>query len=104
VALRSQVRHHVSASPGRKRRDEENTRRLALRWRHALCVLASREWTWVNFLPVVPEPRDFPDTAEALRMAAYMAHLRWTPPPSAVAGMGLAIDAELARWREMFSD
>jgi GT2 family glycosyltransferase len=104
VALRSRVLHHVSASPGRKRRDEENTRRLTLRWRHALAVLASREWTWVNFLPVVPEPRDFPDTAEALRMAAYMAHLRWTPPPSAVAGMGQAIDAELARWREMFSD
>jgi hypothetical protein len=37
-------------------------------------------------------------------MAAYLVHLRWTPPPSAVAGMGEAIDAELARWREMFSD
>jgi O-antigen biosynthesis protein len=104
VALRSRVLHHVSSSPGRKLRDEENTRRLVRRWRHELAVLASREWTWVTFCPVVPEPRDFPDTAEALRMAAYMAHLRWSPSPSAIAGMGLAIDAELARWEKMFSD
>jgi GT2 family glycosyltransferase len=104
VALRSRVRHHISASPGRKRRDEENTRRLVLRWRGALAELASREWTWTHFLPIVPEPRDFPDTAEALRMAAYLCHLRRTPPPTALAGMGAAIDAELARWREMFSD
>jgi len=104
VALRSRVRHHISVSPGRKRRDEENTRRLVLRWRGALAELASREWTWVHFLPIVPEPRDFPDNAEALRMAAYLCHLRPAPPPTALAGMGEAIDAELARWREMFSD
>ena len=104
VALNSRVRHHISVSPGRKRRDEENTRRLVLRWRDTLAELASREWTWVHFCPIVPEPRDFPDNAEALRMAAYLCHLRRPPPPTALAGMGEAIDAELARWREMFSD
>jgi GT2 family glycosyltransferase len=38
VALRSRVRHHVSSSPGRKRRDEANTRRLTLRWRDRLAA------------------------------------------------------------------
>ena len=33
VALHSRIRHHVSASPGRKRHDEQNSRRLAHRWR-----------------------------------------------------------------------
>jgi O-antigen biosynthesis protein len=36
VALRSRVLHHVSASPGRKLRDEQNSRRLVLRWRRKL--------------------------------------------------------------------
>ena len=45
VALRSCVLHHVSASPGRKQHDEENTRRLVLRWRRELEYLGSRDWT-----------------------------------------------------------
>ena len=36
VALNSRVLHHVSASPGRKLRDEENTWRLVRRWRDIL--------------------------------------------------------------------
>jgi GT2 family glycosyltransferase len=104
VALRSRVRHHISASPGRKRRDEENTRRLVFKWRDELITLASREWTWTYFRPLLREPRDFPDPAEALRLAAYLGHLRRTPPASARAGMGAALDTELARWWEMFSD
>jgi len=44
VALRSVVLHHVSASPGRKLRDEQNSYRLARRWRSVLCGHAARAW------------------------------------------------------------
>ncbi len=104
VALRSRILHHVSASPGRKRRDEDNTRRLVLRWRDTLAVLGSREWTWDHFGRVAQDPRDFPDPVEAWRMAFYMTGARPTPPATSLSGMNEAIDGELARWRKMFSD
>jgi GT2 family glycosyltransferase len=104
VALRSRVLHHVSSSPGRNLRNEENARRLVLRWRRELALEASRLWTWEHFCGILPEPRDFPDTADALRMALYLAHLGGSPPPAAVAAMNAAIEVELAHWREMFSD
>jgi GT2 family glycosyltransferase len=104
VALRSRVLHRVSSSPGRRLRDEENARRLVLRWRDELAVGASRLWTWEHFRGIVPEPRDFADTDEAMHMALYLAHLSSRPPPAAIAAMNAAIDVELARWQEMFSD
>jgi GT2 family glycosyltransferase len=103
VALRSRVLHHVSASPGRKLRDEENTRRLVLRWRRDLAIAASRLWTRGHFGSVLPEPREFADTDEALHMALYILHLSNRPPGAALAAMNTAIDGELARWQEMFS-
>jgi GT2 family glycosyltransferase len=39
VALRSRIQHHVSASPGRRRHDELNSRRLVMRWRSELARL-----------------------------------------------------------------
>jgi len=104
VALRSRVLHHVSSSPGRKRRDEENTRILVLRWRRELAELGSREWTAEHFGRLVQDPRDFPDALEAWRMVLFMARVRGTPPATSLAGMNAAIDRELARWREMSSD
>ncbi len=104
VALRSRVLHHVSSSPGRNLRNEENTRRLVLRWRNELAMAAMRLWTRVHFSRILPEPREFPDTAEALHMALYILHLSNIPPQVAVAAMDVAIDRELARWHEMFSD
>jgi len=104
VALRSRVYHHVSSSPGRNLRNEENARRLVLRWRRELALEASRLWTWDHFCRIVPEPRDFPDKAEALRMALYLVRLWDHPPPAALVAMNAAIDVELAHWREMFSD
>jgi GT2 family glycosyltransferase len=104
VALRSCVLHHVSASPGRKLHDEENTRRLVLRWRRELATLGSRDWTWDHFGRVVRDPRDFPDPLEAWRMVLFMGGLRDTPPETSLAGMEVAIEAELARWRNLSSD
>jgi O-antigen biosynthesis protein len=104
VALRSCVLHHVSASPGRKQHDEENTRQLVLRWRREFALLGSRDWTWDHFARVVRDPRDFPDPAEAWRMVFFMAHLWRTPPATSLAGMETAIAGELARWRHLSSD
>jgi GT2 family glycosyltransferase len=104
VALRSRVVHHVSSSPGRNLRNEENTRRLVLRWRQELAMQACRLWTWGHFCRIVPEPRDFPSTTEALLTALYLARLWSEPPQAGLAAANAAIDAELARWREMFSD
>jgi GT2 family glycosyltransferase len=108
VALRSCVLHHVSSSPGRKLRDEENTRRLVQRWRRELAVAGCRPVAREQFIEVMrrvlPDPRDFPEKAEALRAALYLAHLRSSPPAAALAVLEKAIDLELARWREMFSN
>lgn len=104
VALRSCVLHHVSASPGRKQHDEANTQRLFLRWRRELALLGSRDWTQDYFRRVVRDPRDFPDPREAWRMVFFMGRLREAPPQTSLAGMDLAIEAELARWRNLSSD
>jgi len=104
VALRSQVLHHISASPGRKRRDEENTRILVLRWRDELARIASREYTWLHFCRVVREPRDFPDPIDAWRMVFFMLGLTGRPPEITLAQANGAIEVELARWRQMSSD
>jgi GT2 family glycosyltransferase len=103
VAMRSVVLHHVSSSPGRKIRDEENTRRLFLRWRQWLAYLGSRDWTWDHFGRLIQDPRDFPDPIEAWRMAFFMTRIRLEPPQTALEGMKAAIDGELARWQRMFS-
>src|ERR1700690_673884 len=58
-AVRSGVLHHVSSSPGRKLRDEENTRRLVQRWRPVLASLGWRRWTRDHFARVIQDPRDF---------------------------------------------
>jgi GT2 family glycosyltransferase len=104
IALRSCVLHHVSTSPGRKQHDEENTRRLVLRWRREVALLGSRDWTIDYFRRVIRDPRDFPDPMEAWRMVFYMGHLREAPPKTSLAGMDLATQAELARWRNLSSD
>ena len=99
VALRSLVLHHVSASPGRKRRDEQNSRRLTLRWRQELARLGARsawcrhylesEWTGSH---------DATDYALGLQALLYSLGLRRDPPAAAYAGMQAAIADELARW------
>jgi GT2 family glycosyltransferase len=98
VALRSVIGHHISTSPGRKQRDEENTRRLVLRWREELAVLGRTAWTRRDFLERLPDPRNFPDPALAWQQAFHLLGLRRDPPPDALPGMRMSIDHELARW------
>jgi GT2 family glycosyltransferase len=103
VALTSHVRHHISASAGRKLRDEENSYRLARRWRReflAAADLATREWCHERFAEMLREPRDF-DPTFARRTFFFLCRLRPTPPPEAPAALAAALDREFARWEKL---
>jgi O-antigen biosynthesis protein len=97
VALHSVVRHHVSASPGRKRRDEQNTRRLVQRWRQQICDLALPAWC-MRYLELQIDPAEH---RSARQILWYVLGLTATPPPEAQAGIARALDLELARWSEL---
>lgn len=101
VALRSVVRHHVSASPGRKQRDEENTFRFTRRWRTKLRDLSVRRWSrnYFETASLHPRDREFP---AALQIWLHALGLRRTAPAASVAGIDAALAAELARWEKMF--
>jgi GT2 family glycosyltransferase len=105
VALRSRVLHHVSASPGRKLRDEENTRLLFERWHGRIGEFAVRRWAWRHYRALRgADPRDIPDAARACRIALYLAGAPVTPPPRVLAAASESIDREFARWRRMRAD
>jgi O-antigen biosynthesis protein len=101
VALSSIVRHHISASPGRKLRDEANTRLLVERWSETLARHAARLWCRDYLETYMRDPRDFPDAGLARQAFFYALYLRCTPPSGALAGMVKNLDAELARWRKL---
>lgn len=102
VALRSIVRHHVSASPGRKLRDEQNSRRLTQRWRREFAFFAARAWCRDHFETILREPRGH-DPKFALRVWAYARGLSRIPPSEAIAAVNVSLDRELAHWDKMFS-
>jgi len=98
VSVRSVVRHHVSASPGRKRRDEENSRRLALRWRDDLARLASRACAAACLAASWDEPRDYPDPALARECFLHLLRLRDRPGARLLGAAHAALEVECARW------
>ena len=101
VALRSRVRHHISTSPGRKLRDEANTRLLVQRWSDTLARHAARLWCRDYLATYLRDPRDFPDAALARQAFFHAWHLRPAPPAGAIAGMSQNLDAELTRWSRL---
>ena len=102
VSLRSVVRHHISASPGRKARDEQNSYRLMRRWSEVIAAQIPRAWCRHHLATYWEEPRDFPDARLARSALFHALHLRPTPPFGAIAGARRAVSAELERWRAMF--
>jgi GT2 family glycosyltransferase len=98
VALRSVIRHHVSSSPGRKLRDEENSRRLALRWRRELEYLALHRWCWDFLVREWTTPRTGEGHADACGALLYAMRLRRHPPGIALLGMRAAMEREFLRW------
>ena len=101
VALRSVVRHHISSSPGRKLRDEANTRHLVLQWHDTLCQLGARLWCRDHLATYLRDPRNFPDPAVARQALFYALHFRRTPPPRALTGMARNLSRELSRWQKI---
>jgi GT2 family glycosyltransferase len=106
VALRSIVRHHISSSPGRKKRDEENSYRLARKWRRALIEAAdfgTRTWCRDYLTGALAIPR-FREYRLAIAACAYRAGLRRTAPPEAVAAIEAGLEGEFVRWQRMFDE
>lgn len=101
IAARSVVRHHISASAGRKLRDEENTARLVARWRELITLLAARDWSR-HFIERHWDQSFVYDDGLARAAFYYWLGLRRAPPPGVQAGVSEAIRAELARWARLF--
>ncbi|MDB6169884.1 MAG: glycosyl transferase family 2 [Verrucomicrobia bacterium] len=102
VALRSTVRHHISASPGRKLRDEQNSRRLTLRWRDELARLGARSsWSRHYLESEWTGPHDPVEYVFARQALGFTLGLRRDPPRLAYPGMQAAIARELERWEQL---
>lgn len=104
VALRSVIRHHVSSSPGRKTRDEENSYRLARKWRTEFLAAADygvRAWCR-EYLAATFREAHSENYRTVLATAAFVARLRDDPPPHALAGVEAGMAREFVRWESMF--
>ena len=105
VALRSVVQHHVSSSPGRKTRDEQNSYRLARRWRVEFIAAAdfgTRTWcrAYLARTLVRPHSREY---RLAIAACAFLALLRRSAPPEAVLAVAEGLRGEFKRWERMFA-
>jgi O-antigen biosynthesis protein len=100
VALRSVIKHHISASAGRKLRDESNSERLARRWRTEFVTCAARHWCCDYVDAILADPRQFPPSL-ALRLWLYTHRLRSTAPQEAIDALNRAIDLEFVRWAKL---
>ena len=102
IALRSAVLHHVSASPGRKIRDESNSYLLASKWRPQLKALALRPYTrryltelWLTSIPSAI----WKDVVISL---LYLSHFSSRAPRIAITGVEQMMKIEFARWQALF--
>jgi GT2 family glycosyltransferase len=104
VVRRSVVRHHISSSPGRKRRDEENSCRLARRWHREFVATAdhaTRSWCREYLAGVLISPRSR-EYRLAIHACLHAAHLRAVPPEEAVASIEQGQAREFSRWDALF--
>ncbi|HKB88877.1 MAG TPA: glycosyltransferase family 2 protein [Opitutaceae bacterium] len=100
VALRSVVAHHISASPGRKHRDEQNTRRLVSIWRGTIARLAARNWCR-HYLDL---HRLNPSRGDPVLLRKCRRHLRNispNPPGVSVQAIEAALAVEEERWQQL---
>ncbi len=101
VALRSVVRHHISASSGRKRRDEQNTARLVLRWHAFILAEIPRACARACVAAVWENPRDYIHSRLAYESVLYAAGL--LPQPTRLIRIAAiqALQLEAARWASL---
>lgn len=104
VSLRSVVGHHISQSPGRKARDEENTRRLVRRWRKVIAVFANRHaarpWS-ARFIAAHWDISSIYDYRLARQALACWLGVTRTIPPPVYPHVDALIDAEFERWEQI---
>lgn len=104
VALHSRIRHHVSASPGRKLHDEQNSRRLALRWREEFLRLNLRRsglpWCCEYLERHQDDPRDF-DRAQLAAILLFRLGLLPAPHPEVVQRQEIAYHKEVDHWLKL---
>jgi O-antigen biosynthesis protein len=101
VALRSVIRHHVSSSAGRKRRDEENSFRLARKWGGQFIVDGTRAWCRDYLGRALADPHAH-EHVLARRALLHAAGWSRRPPIEAMFGLHAAQRREFDRWEEMF--
>lgn len=101
VALRSVVRHHVSASLGRKLRDEQNTRRLFRRWREHIAARISRHCARDCLAASWEEPRDYPDPALVRQASLHWLGLLPRATPRLRKAALARLDYEERRWAHL---
>ena len=100
VALRSVVRHHISASAGRKLRDEQNTFRLVRRWQERIAQLAARDWSR-HFVEQHWDQSFVFDYTLGREALAYWSGLLPFVPVGVDEGVRAALAVELARWQRL---
>lgn len=100
VALRSRVRHHISASIGRKLRDEQNTFRLVARWRDRITQLATRDWCRRLIADHADRSHVF-DYPLVLTTLLLLAIPGWPASVQVRRGVEASIEREWQRWREL---
>lgn len=97
VANRSVIRHHVSASPGRKLRDESNCRRLCRLWRDDCKRLGAAAWPLDYLREHWLEPRNYDDRLLAQAVLRLLGLVR-SPAPQALAVVEKNLRREEAHW------
>lgn len=103
VANRSVIGHHVSSSPGRKSRDEENAFLLTRLWHDRLTDLATRPLIEKYLAENWGRAGASPPLAEAWSALAYWLSLRQQPPAFIKRAAITAVDTELVRWEKLFT-
>jgi O-antigen biosynthesis protein len=103
VTLRSVVLHRISASPGRKLRDEANSLRLARRWRDTLIRLSARLFCAQSLQPHWLDPRA-ENAVQVSEVVVFWAGLSTTPPEPVLICANAAMDLEFARWHELLDE
>lgn len=98
VSLRSVVRHHISASPGRKARDEHNSRRLLARWRQVIASLIVRNNCPTLLEVAWDEPRQYPDLSLARDAFLHRWYLALRPSPRLAQAADALLEIEFRRW------